>query len=104
MLSPEQHKVFIQHFQRQTIVSEELDYYFNMQRLIEIQNQFFIKDIIQKHSYLNLTIQETQSYIHGLVITKKAVWIYQSGSVQAFFNQLGATPTIPPINTPFRLI
>jgi hypothetical protein len=104
MLLPEQKKSFMQYIQRQTTVSKQLDNYFVNQRVFGVQSQYLIQNIMRVHSYLNLTVQETQSYIHGMVIAKKAVWIYQGKSVQAFCNQLGAIPTIPPINTPFRLI
>lgn len=104
MLSLEQQESFLTHLKRQTMVQKTLDYYFGMRRVWGPFGQYLIQDIVQQYSSINLTIQEVRSYVHGMVVAKKAAYLCEERSIQAFHNYLGITPVMPSPNTPFRLI
>lgn len=92
---------FIEYLQRQELMENRVIRYSANQ----LSNEpFTARAIVETYSSLSFTAEEMHRCMHGMVIAKKAEWIYQERSISAFSNQLRAVPMMPPINTPFRLI
>lgn len=87
---------------RQSLVKTSLDSHFSLQRRFSSIGPYVVQDIISTYSSIQLTVEEVQSYVQGLVIAKRAEWIFQERTTQTFLAVLGSV--MPPANTPFRLI
>jgi hypothetical protein len=94
---------FTQYIRRKQVVEQYLSMHFHLGRIVLPNRIYLVQDIVQTAFSINLTVEETMSYVHGLVIAKKAIWLYQNAA-ENFFVQLGAAPLLPSTNTPFQLL